>query len=189
MRLVASPRLAAIVWSLLSAATAHGLLSGPQDRCLDAITAEGDRFIVRTLGALLVIFALTTGALDNGTRPAGTVRRSTLAAGALALLFIVAQIAQNFFSAEFGLVTGGVVAGCFLFAAAPLQRAMESMRDREPRVRSTPPSQPLTQACGSHDEAYRAAVRVALRDRRLTREEELALADIAERLGIGARRA
>lgn len=140
--------------------------------------------IVRTIAALLVVFALTSGALDNGTRPAPAVRRSTMAAGALAVLFIVAQVAQNFLSAQYGLLMGGIVAGTFLFAASPIQRALEA-RGSPPRVEldETPRNASRREA------AYLDACRFAMRDRRLTRAEEARLHRLADELGLTPSRA
>ncbi|HEX9815706.1 MAG TPA: hypothetical protein VGB18_01890 [Candidatus Thermoplasmatota archaeon] len=81
-----------------------------------------------------------------------------------------------------GVVLGGAAAGALLFAAVPLQRAAERLTGRE-----TPRSAPA-QASGKED-AYRAALRLALRDRVLTREEELGLALLSDELGLTSRRA
>src|SRR5204863_2694547 len=70
----------------------------------------------------------------RGTVRAAQSKRLVAAPVALALVFIVAQVAQNFFSAKYGLYLGGVVAGTFLFAASPLQRAMERTSGRPAAV-------------------------------------------------------
>lgn len=138
---------------------------------------------VRTLAAFVLARAILRGGLLDLEPPQLARRRGAAPLGALAAFFIVAQVAQNFLSAQYGLLMGGIVAGAFAFAAQPLQRLME------PASLAPSRAAPSARASGEHDEAYRAAVRVALRDRRLTRDEEVALADVAERLGIGARRA
>lgn len=138
--------------------------------------------LARILGwSVLVYVILRTDVL--GYDPASrSVQRGSLAAGALAALFIVAQIAQNFLAAQYGLLMGGIVAGAFLFAASPLQRAIESMRAPE---RAT-----ILGQGGSGDAArlatYRDAVSYALRDGVVTRKEEAHLADLAQHLAIGA---
>lgn len=110
--------------------------------------------------------------------------RGAATAAALAALFVVAQIAQNFLSAEFGLLLGGAVAGAFLFAASPIQRALEG------RVGRISPAGDTRRAARSDgEEAYRKALRIALRDRNLTRDEETHLYELADQLGIGAGRA
>lgn len=132
-----------------------------------------------------VVFALAVlrhGALGFEVRGAAA-SRGPLAAASLAALFIVAQVAQEFLAAEYGLLMGGIVAGALLFAANPIQRTMERLASHN--VASTPTGPASTASVA----AYRAAVRAALRDGTLTRREELHLAEVAEHLGIGAREA
>lgn len=128
----------------------------------------------RTISILLLAFGFARGGFLEGRL---ALRRSTLAASLLGVVFIVAQVAQNFLSAKYGLLTGGVIAGALLFAANPIQRAAERLASGEAGGRR-----------GEHRyaEAYRLAVRAAVGDGRLTREEEAHLADLAEHLGIGA---
>lgn len=115
--------------------------------------------------------------------------RTGLAAAALALLFIVAQVAQSFFSAEFGLLTGGIVAGAFLFAASPIQRAMEAFRDREPRASAPSSPREVALASGANEDVYADAVRFALRDAVISLAEDRHLTKLAHRLGIHPERA
>lgn len=77
----------------------------------DVVTTDptGIRGVVRTAAwAALVYGILRHDLLEIGIRPR-TVDRGVLAAGALAALFVVAQIAQNFLSAKYGLLMGGIV--------------------------------------------------------------------------------
>lgn len=135
--------------------------------------------IVRTLGwAALAIgimrFGLLGVDLDHRER-----RRGSMTALGLGTLFIVAQIVENLLDARYGLIVGGITAGAFLFAAAPVQRFFEAATS----VRST-----LAQPHGN-DELYVEAVRLALRDRSLSVQEERHLTRLAHRLGIHAERA
>lgn len=117
-----------------------------------------------------------------------TARRGTVAMAALASLFVVAQIAQEFLSAQYGLLMGGIVAGALLFVANPVQRAMERVVGG--RDAATPPGAEATRDdATAREDAYRDALRFALRDDTLTREEELRLHGIAEHMGITGRRA
>jgi hypothetical protein len=135
--------------------------------------------IARILGALAIVIALLRHELLGLDAPRFAIRRGPLAAGALATLFIVAQVAQNFFAAQYGLLLGGVVAGAFLFMAAPLQRAVERMWTRPaPRAASAPA---LTTSALA---AYRASVRAALADGAMTPQEEEHLAEAAHHLGL-----
>lgn len=132
--------------------------------------------ILRSVGAALLVLAVVRYDLLGVPLPRFVVRRGPLAGGALAVLFIVAQVAQNFFSAKYGLLMGGVLAGTFVFAASPIQRAMERTSQQHPK--------PGAAASGSAADGYRAALRAAMRDGILTRREERHLAEVAMALGI-----
>jgi hypothetical protein len=108
------------------------------------------------------------------------VSKGAVGAGALAVLFIVAQVAQNFFSAQYGLYMGGIIAGTFLFVASPVQKAIERRAGNAPAKAGTRPGK---------EEAYRSALRFALRDRALSPQERIALAHLADELGLTAGRA
>lgn len=134
--------------------------------------------VLRTVGVAILARAVFKDALLGVPLPRLAEHRGAAAATALALLFIVAQVAQNFFSAEYGLLTGGIVAGAFLFAAQPIQRAFERSSSRT-----------ITPTTRTHDRAsglYRATVRRYLRDGTITRDEERHLAHLAGELGLDA---
>jgi hypothetical protein len=141
----------------------------------DAVGAIGPYGILRTAGTVLLVLAVVKYDVLGIPLPRLVVRRGPLAAGALAVLFIVAQVAQNFFSAKYGLLMGGVLAGGFVFAASPVQRAIERYFDRP---------KPNPTASGSAHSGYKAALRAAMRDGTLTRREERHLAEVAVALGI-----
>lgn len=112
-------------------------------------------------------------------------RRAFLATGALAALFIVAQVAENLIDERYSLVLGGVIAGAFLVAARPIERAIERVTlgprpEASALAATTPPAQ---------EERYRNAVRLALRDRVVTRDEEHHLFALAQGLGLTPERA
>lgn len=102
--------------------------------------------------------------------------RGTVASLGLAVLFITAQVAQNFFSAEIGLYSGGIIAGVVVFAAYPLQKAVERVIDRKPS-----PSGPAA--------FYRQQVETAWRDGQLGANERVMLRDLRLHLGISAEEA
>lgn len=141
---------------------------------------EGSFGIVRTIGAALLAVAIVRYGLLDVELPHFARKRGALGAGALAALLIVAQIAQNFFEAKYGLLMGGVVAGAFLFAASPLQRALES-RSGDRRV--------VASQSDERERSFRIAVRMALKDDQITREEERDLVVLADHLGIRPARA
>lgn len=138
--------------------------------------------ILRIVAAALVALAMLRYGLAGADLHRPTARRGSLATGALASLFIVAQVAQEFFAAEYGLLMGGVVAGTLLFAANPIQRSMERLAEKA--VSGAGPSIP-----SSRENAYRAAVRRYVRDGVLTPDEERQLAHLAGELGLHAGRA
>lgn len=142
--------------------------------------------IVRTFGAFFLALAVLKFDLLGVPLPRLAARRGTVAAGALAALFIVAEVAQNFLSAEYGLLMGSVVAGALLFATSPIQRAMERVGEQGTRVID---ARAPARDAARRETVFREALRVALRDKRVTRAEEVHLHRLAEELGIGAGRA
>ena len=136
--------------------------------------------VLRTIGAVLLAVAVLRYDLLGVPLPRFVARRGGIATAALAALLVVAQVAQNFLAAQYGLLMGGVVAGALVFAASPIQRAIER-RDAAPA--RVPP------ATADNEDAYRRALRIALKDRVVTEDEEIHLADLGERLGIPAGRA
>lgn len=138
--------------------------------------------VLRLVGWLFLVYAIVRADLLGVSLPRLAVSRGVLAASALATLFIVAQVMQNFLSAQYGLLTGGVVAGAFLFAANPVQRRVERMGERT----AAGVSAPATFSTSGHD-AFRAAVRAALADGVMTGAEEEHLADVAHHLALSPR--
>jgi hypothetical protein len=58
-----------------------------------------------------------------------TLRRGTIVGIFLAVFFVTNQVAQNFLSAKYGVVAGGVSAGLLLFALSPLERLGHRVAD------------------------------------------------------------
>jgi hypothetical protein len=134
--------------------------------------------VIRTLGALALAIAILRYDLLDVPLPRVALRSGPLAAATLALVFIVAQVAQNFFAAQYGLLLGGIIAGTFLFAAQPVQRMIERRGER--RVGVEP-------ASSQSELVFKAAVRAALAEGPLTRAQDAHLAEVAHHLGIGPR--
>ena len=139
--------------------------------------------VVRSVGAALIAIAILREGALGFDLAIPTARRGTLATIGLVGFFAVAQIAQTYLSGTMGIVLGGVAAGVLLFAAAPLQRAAERLASGERESQS-----PTTgRDPGEHARhSYRLAVKAALADGSITREEDVHLADLAQHLGIGA---
>lgn len=149
--------------------------------------------VARTVGVAFLALAIVRHDLLGVELPRLAVKRGALATGALATLLIVAQVAQNFFSAQYGLLTGGIVAGAFLFAATPIQRALE--RGFTPAAAGWrgdtggAPEGARAARSAEIERAYKVALRRMHADGRVTEEEEVALSHLADELGITARRA
>lgn len=177
-----------VAWLLLACE-----LAGMVDQGLGGTYVTPWVGVARSIGAVMIAVAVFREAALGFELGLPTIRRGTTATVVLAGFFIVAQIAQNFLSDEYGLVMGGVVAGALLFAANPIQRAIE--RDWADRAQATTSAAfPMARgapaaATASKEEAYRNALRIALRDRVLTEDEEVQLAHLSDELGLTHRRA
>ncbi|MBI4392321.1 MAG: hypothetical protein HY556_00790 [Euryarchaeota archaeon] len=140
--------------------------------------------ILRIVGVAVLAYSVFRYDLLGVPLPRIAEHRGSLAMASLASLFIVAQIAENYLSAEYGLLMGGVVAGALLFAANPIQRAME---------RTTAPVGPhrapaTVERREESERAYRVALRRFLVDGDISAEEEIALAHLADEAGVTVRR-
>ncbi len=142
------------------------------------LSLQGALGVIQVVAALAMARSLLQARVFGIDPPAFAQRRGTLTAVALAALFVVAQVAQNFLQAEYGLLLGGLIAGIVLFAVNPLQKAIE---------RRSQPANRLSRA--EAESSYRKAVNLALRDRSVTREEEGHLHELARDLGIDGARA
>ncbi|MEA3136895.1 MAG: hypothetical protein QOC71_1176 [Thermoplasmata archaeon] len=116
--------------------------------------------------------------------------KSTIAAVFIAVFFIASEAAQQFFGDTLGSTYVGIgVAGTLVFAMAPLQKAAERLAEKAVPV-AAPAGVASAPAASSRREAsYRDAVRLAMRDRRVTSEERVSLFRLAEDLSIPAGRA
>jgi hypothetical protein len=142
-------------------------------------------------GLVAFAYAVFRNDLARADLPHFAIHRGPIAIVFTAILFMVAQVAQNFFAAQYGLALGGVVAGAFLFAARPLQDTVDGLskaglaRGGGTALGGRVPGLDLTEG----EMRYRNAARLAARDRPLTREEEAHLYHLAQAMGIGAGRA
>lgn len=117
------------------------------------------------------------------------ISKSTIAAVFIAIFFIASEAAQQFFGDRFESGYLGILAaGALVFAIAPLSRVADRLAEK-----AVPLAGPVVAvvAAGSagKEEAYRAALRVALRDKRLSRDEEIGLAHLSDELGLTHKRA
>lgn len=141
----------------------------------------------RLMGGLLLAYAVLRGHLEGlDLKARFAISRSTVAAVFIAVFFIASEAAQQYLGDTTGSTYLGIAAaGALVFAIAPLQRAAERLAEKAVPKPAADASMRLAQA----DAAYVAALRAAARDGTLSRREEHHLADVAENLGIGPKRA
>ncbi|MBI4392320.1 MAG: hypothetical protein HY556_00785 [Euryarchaeota archaeon] len=113
------------------------------------------------------------------------ISKSTIAAVFIAVFFVASEAAQQFFGEAFqSNYVGILAAGALVFAIAPLSRLADRLAEKAvPVAAGTGPVEASASDTRGAD-AYRHAVRLALRDRRLTPGEEVALAHVAQGLGL-----
>lgn len=110
------------------------------------------------------------------------ISKTTVAGAFIAVFFVASELAQQFFGETLGSSYVGILAaGALVFAIAPLSSLADRLAEK-----AVPVAGPAS-VDGSVD-AYRRAVRLAMRGG-ITREEEHDLAFLADRLGVGAKRA
>lgn len=144
------------------------------------------RYVGEIVGlAILVYGVLRVQLFDADLRVKVTLSRGTIAAVFVGVFLVISQLAQGFLSEQYGWALGGLAAALLLLALHPLQRVAERVADTAmPSVRDTPEWRDERKG-----EVYRTAVRLALSDGVVTRDEEIHLADLATQLGLDARRA
>ena len=142
--------------------------------------------------ALLLAAAMFRGQIEGlDVKFRFAIKTSTIAAVFLAVLFIVANIAQNFLGGQYGVVVGGAAAGLLFFAMAPIQRAAERLAEKAVPASVAAGAVQTTQGrpLARRESTYREALRLALRDRQVTPRERVHLFRLADDLGIAAARA
>lgn len=133
--------------------------------------------------AALVYVVLRHQVLGLDVKVRWTLSRGTIAAAFVAAFFVAGEGAQILFGQGNEWV-GLIAAGALVFAMAPLQRAAERLAEK-----AIPSANPASPSEGRGEASYRKAVRLAIRDRRLTREEEAHLHELARDMGIDGARA
>jgi hypothetical protein len=138
--------------------------------------------VARTLEAAAFAIAIFHYDLLGVGLKARSASRASTATAALAALLITAQVAQNYLSATYGLLMGGVIAGAVVFAANPIQKHIERIGVHDRHVTTS------SAASSRREETYKSAVRLALRGG-IDPTEEVELMRIADANGIGNVRA
>ncbi|MBI4392318.1 MAG: hypothetical protein HY556_00775 [Euryarchaeota archaeon] len=168
------------------------LLIGTVDRLIlsDALgysRAEGPFYgIARLLTVVALSYAvLKHSVLGFDVNLRFAISKSTIAAVFVAVFFVASEAAQQFFGEAFqSSYVGILTAGALVFAIAPLSRLADRIAEKAVPIAEGRPA-----ATTAKEEAYKRALRIALRDRKLTREEDIHVHELAEHLGIGAGRA
>jgi hypothetical protein len=155
-----------------------------------ALDAAGVFGVVRTLGVAALAYAiLRHQLLGIDVKVRWTIKQSTVAAVFIAVLFVVSELAKEFFAgAANSTLIGIAAAGMLVFAIAPLQRAAERVAsvvvplsaDARPGTRAPEPARGVAKNTG----IYRDAARYALRDGVVSRAEHLHLAELATALRL-----
>ena len=156
---------------------------------------QGGHGVARVLMAALLAYAiLKHQLLGIDVKVRFAIKTSTIAAVFLAVLFVVANIAQNFLGGQYGVVVGGAAAGLLFFAMAPIQRAAERLAEKAvpvaavagiavPVVASR--KERLADVAGNLAAFRHVALRLAA-DGNLSSADHRALAILADDLGLGA---
>jgi len=143
------------------------------------------RGVWHAFSALLITYAFIRGRfLGIDVKVRFAISKSTIAAVFIAVFFVASEAAQQFFGDRFQSGYLGILAaGALVFAIAPLSRVADRLAEK---------AVPITGASAASGtsprsaDTYRRAVRLALKDRKLTTDEEVELAQVAHDLGLSA---
>jgi hypothetical protein len=139
------------------------------------------------LGALVLGYAVLRGLIEGlDLKVRFAVSKTSIAAVFVAVFFVASEGAQQFLgTAAQNEYVGIAATGMLVFAFAPLSRLAD--RIAEVAVPAVEGAGPLRLT--APEAAFLAAMRAAARDGTITRREEKHLAEAAEHLRIGPRRA
>ncbi|HVL88470.1 MAG TPA: hypothetical protein VM681_10785 [Candidatus Thermoplasmatota archaeon] len=114
------------------------------------------------------------------------ISKTTVAAIFITVFFVISEAAQVVFSTEDNEYFGIAAAALLVFAIAPLMQFADRVAHAAVPVGSPTTATPAGTPASRRQDVYRAAVRYAIREGRVTRAEERHLADLAAELGIDA---
>ena len=147
--------------------------------------ASGLPYIFYALGSLLAVPLIAYGILrtqlfDIDLRIRWTIKQSTIAAAFVAIMFLVSEAAENFFSAEIGGFAGLLAAAVVVFFLAPLQNFAERVAAATmPNTNKTPEYLAFRKM-----QVYEAALAEAQQEGGITKKERALLIRLRESLGI-----
>lgn len=164
-----------------------GLLYFTAPLWFQRLQPASDLFVIALLpgatllfSALLAYGVLRAQLFDIDVRVRRGVRRGTLAGVFLAAFILVSEIAQNYVSASFGYVAGGIAAALLFLVVSPLQRFSERVAEVAiPATRTTPEYLAFRKL-----EVYKAAVESARETGGVSAKERATLGRLREKLGV-----
>jgi hypothetical protein len=142
-------------------------------------------YIIYMLGTLLAVPLIAYGILrtqlfDIDLRIRWTIKQSTVAAAAVAIIYAVSEGAERLLSSELGNVAGLLAAAVVVFFMAPLQRFAERIANAAmPNTHDTP-----QYAAFRKLQVYQAAVEEALRGDGVSQKERAMLNRLRDTLEI-----
>lgn len=147
--------------------------------------ASGAPYVIYALGSLLAVPLIAYGILrtqlfDIDLRIRWTIKQSTIAAAFVAIMFLVSEAAENFFSAEIGGFAGLLAAALVVFFLAPLQSFAERVANATmPNTQETPEYIAFRKM-----QVYEAALTEARQEGGISKKERALLIHLRDSLGI-----
>ena len=147
--------------------------------------ASGAPYVIYALGSLLAVPLIAYGILrtqlfDIDLRIRWTIKQSTIAAAFVAIMFLVSEAAENFFSAEIGGFAGLLAAALVVFFLAPLQSFAERVANATmPNTQETPEYIAFRKM-----QVYEAALTEARQEGGISKKERALLIRLRDSLGI-----
>jgi len=188
-----------ILWLRTAARSAPGLAKGPRNVALLILGTAAFAMLTdvllgpsaagsgpapataRTLGAGILAYAIVRHQLLGiDVRVRWTIKQSTVAAIFVGVFFVVSELAQQTFSAQYGSFVGIAAAGALLFALAPLQHFAERVA-----TVAVPGAKPVGEMTGAQRaDLYRTLAKQAWADGVLTLDERGMLDAARQQLGL-----
>jgi hypothetical protein len=143
------------------------------------------RILAYILGTLIAVPLIAYGILrtqlfDIDLRIRWTIKQSTVAAAAVAIVFLLSEGADRFLSSELGNVGGLLAAAVVVFLLAPLQRFAERVAAvAMPNTENTPEYVAFRKM-----QVYESAVSDALQEGGISQKERALLVHLRDSLGI-----
>ncbi len=140
--------------------------------------------ILRTVGVAIMAYAVLRASLFGiDLKVRWAISKSTLAAVFIAVFFVASEAAQQFFGEALGSQYVGILAaGALVFTFAPLSCLADRIAQNAVPVAGAPVGGGPGRRLAEQDHATTLAA--AMRDGRITPEEEMALARLADQAGL-----